>query len=294
MKHGSLFSGIGGFDLAAHWMGWENVFQCEKDEWCRKVLAKNFPNTNRYEDIKDFNAKKYYGTIDVISGGFPCQPFSVAGKRKGETDDRYLWAEMLRIIGEVKPTFVVGENVAGLLSMDNGRTLDKICIDLENEGYEVELFVIPACGIGGWHKRDRVWIVANTFNGTDSRKAGGLQGKNGQSRLQERQQLEQPIIPSEVRRGQVFPNSQGSRWNSKAQQELDEETYGRKQGCGFDNLREKYTGGNYWKFEPGVGRVATRIPNRVDRLKGLGNAIVPQVVYEIFKAIAEINNKKLN
>ena len=144
LSHGSLFSGIGGFDLAASWMGWNNIFQCEKDEWCRKVLAKNFPNTKRFEDIKEFNAKEYYGTVDVISGGFPCQPFSTAGRRKGETDDRYLWPEMLRIIGEVKPTFVVGENVAGLLSMENGKTLDKICLDLENEGYQIELFVIPA------------------------------------------------------------------------------------------------------------------------------------------------------
>jgi len=289
LSHGSLFSGIGGFDLAASWMGWNNVFQCEKDEWCRKVLEKNFPATKRYADIKEFNAKKYYGTVDVISGGFPCQPFSTAGRRKGEADDRYLWHEMLRIIGEVKPTFVIGENVAGLLSMENGKTLDKICLDLENEGYQIELFVIPACGVGAWHRRDRVWIVANSCNSTDSRNAGTLQGKNGQSRVQEREQLEQPIITSEIWGGKVFPNSESCGRDSEAQQELDEEANGRKEGCGFNNLREKHTGGNYWNAEPGMGRVAARIPNRVDRLKGLGNAIVPQVAFELFKAVESVH-----
>src|SRR5699024_272093 len=115
----------------------ENVFQCEKDDWCRKVLAKNFPYTDRHEDIKNFNAKKYEGSIDVISGGFPCQPFSVAGNKKGKDDDRYLWEEMLRVIREVKPTYVVGENVPGIVSM----ALDTVLSDLENEGYTPETFI---------------------------------------------------------------------------------------------------------------------------------------------------------
>ena len=152
MRHGSLFSGIGGFDFAAEWMGWENVFQVEYDEWCQKILTKNFPNVKKYRDIKDF--KGY--PVDVISGGFPCQPFSHAGKRQGEADNRYLWPEMLRVIREAKPTFVVGENVAGLVSMENGKTLDGIFADLENEGYTVESFIIPAASVGAWHERQNL------------------------------------------------------------------------------------------------------------------------------------------
>lgn len=291
MNHGSLFSGIGGFDLAASWMNWNNIFQCEKDEWCRKVLAKNFPDTNRYTDIKEFNAKKYYGTIDVISGGFPCQPFSTAGRRKGETDDRYLWPEMLRIIGEVKPTFVVGENVAGLLSMENGKTLDKICLDLENEGYQIELFVIPACGVGAWHRRDRIWIIANTCNGSNSRNAGTLQGKNGQGRLQERQQLEQPIITDKVWAEQVLSDttSIGQSGQRQHKQPVNSETNGEREANYVIPISRR----KQWATEPELGRVAHGIPHRLDRLKGLGNAIVPQVVFEIFKAInAQLSEQK--
>jgi len=158
MKHGSLFSGIGGFDLAAQWMGWDNVFQVEIDDYCQKVLTKNFPNVKRYGDIKEFKGKR--GSVDILSGGFPCQPFSVAGKRKGESDDRYLWPEYLRIIREIQPTYVVGENVGGLTSMDDGKTLEGIFSDLEGEGYTVESFIIPACGVGAWHRRGRIWIIA--------------------------------------------------------------------------------------------------------------------------------------
>lgn len=287
LTHGSLFSGIGGFDLAAKWMNWINVFQCEKDEWCRKVLAKNFPDTKRYADIKEFNAKEFYGTVDVISGGFPCQPFSTAGRRKGETDDRYLWPEMLRIIGEVKPTFVVGENVAGLLSMENGKTLDKICLDLENEGYQIELFVIPACGVGAWHRRDRVWIIAHSCNSTDSRNTRTLQGKNGQGRIQEREQLEQPVITNKVWTGQVFPNATGVGQSGQGQykQPINSETNGEGQTDNAFSISKR----KQWATEPELGRVANGIPDRVDRLKGLGNAIVPQVAFELFKAVESVH-----
>ena len=120
MKHGSLFSGIGGFDLAAEWMGWENVFHCEIAEFPRKILNYYWPNAESYEDIKKTDFTKWCGTVDIISGGFPCQPYSAAGKRLGKEDDRHLWPEMLRVIREVQPRFVVGENVAGLLSWNNG------------------------------------------------------------------------------------------------------------------------------------------------------------------------------
>lgn len=161
MTHGSLFSGIGGFDLAAEWMGWTNVFQVEFDLFCQKVLKKNFPHANIYGDIREFDGRPYAGAIDVISGGFPCQPFSVAGKRKGEADDRHLWPEMLRVIREIAPAWVVGENVAGLISMDGGRVFEQICADLESLGYSPEAFVIPAIGVGAPHRRDRLWIAAH-------------------------------------------------------------------------------------------------------------------------------------
>lgn len=161
MNHGSLFSGIGGFDLAAEWCGWTNVFQVEIDKYCQRLLSLRFPNTQRFTDIKEFDGTPYKGQIDVISGGFPCQPFSHAGKRKGKDDDRYLWPEMFRVIKEIKPAWVVGENVAGFINMG----LDESIADMESEGYEVQAFIIPACAVNAPHRRDRAWIVA--YNGCE-------------------------------------------------------------------------------------------------------------------------------
>lgn len=182
--HASLFSGIGGAELAASWLGWDNVFHCEIQEFQRKVLEYWFPDSISYEDITKTDFTKWRGNIDVLTGGFPCQPFSVAGKRKGAEDNRYLWTEMLRAIRQIQPTWVVGENVVGLLSMVQpgkaikvGRadnlfeenyiyrteqqfTIDVICEDLEHTGYSVQPFVVPACAVGAPHRRDRVWIVA--------------------------------------------------------------------------------------------------------------------------------------
>jgi DNA-cytosine methyltransferase len=156
MNHGSLFSGIGGFDLASEWVGWNNVFQVEIDPFCQKILTKHFPNATRYRDIKEFDGTRYRGTVDIISGGFPCQPFSVAGKQRGNSDDRYLWPEMLRVIREVQPTWVVGENVSGIIKL----ALDQVLSDLENEGYACQTFLIPACGKNAPHRRERIWVVA--------------------------------------------------------------------------------------------------------------------------------------
>jgi DNA (cytosine-5)-methyltransferase 1 len=163
--HGSLFSGIGGFDLAAQWCGWTNVFQCENNDFCQKILKHHFLNTELHADIKTTDFTKYRDTIDIISGGFPCQPFSVAGKRRGTEDDRFLWEEMFRTIREITPSWVVAENVYGLLTQQNGLVFKRVCADLESEGYEVQPFVIPACAVNAPHRRDRVWIVANAkFN----------------------------------------------------------------------------------------------------------------------------------
>lgn len=188
MTHGSLFSGIGGAELAASWLGWNNIFHCEINPFGRKVLEYHFPESKSYDDVTKTDFSEYEGRIDVLTAGFPCQPFSVAGKRKGADDDRYLWPEVVRVIREVKPTWVVGENVAGILTMvqpgeeaavggqaslfgedDRKRVLlrqeyvvETVCNDLEREGYSVQPIVIPACAVGAPHRRDRVWFVAHS------------------------------------------------------------------------------------------------------------------------------------
>ena len=247
MRHGSLFSGIGGFDLAAQWMGWENVFQVEWDEYCQKVLAKNFPNVKRYGDIKEFKGERH--SVDILTGGFPCQPFSHAGKRKGESDDRYLWPEYLRIIREIQPSYVVGENVAGLVSMEDGKTLDGILSDLEGEGYETEQFIIPASAVQASHDRSRIWIVAYIRSNTNN--------------------IKRPIYMDGVSVGKEGEN----RVNVWSEHNRD-----------FEYVYESKP---YEPIEPAFCGNDARLSKKLDesRIKGLGNAIVPQVAYEIFKAI---------
>lgn len=214
MNHASLFSGIGGAEVAASMMGWQNLFHCEIQEFPRKVLDYWFPNSESYEDITKTDFTKWHGKVDVLTGGFPCQPFSLAGRRKGADDNRYLWPQMLRAIRQIHPTWVVGENVNGIKTMvescqvtQMGRTdylfeenhlyreesrftLDKICADLEAEGYSVQPIVIPACAIGAPHRRDRVWIIAHTQcdghspQGHGNQRARAKKSKEGQDRPQ--------------------------------------------------------------------------------------------------------------
>ena len=164
----SLFSGIGGLDIAAEWAGFKTVAFCEKDKFCQKVLKKHWPDVPIHSDIKTY---QHDGTvIDILTGGFPCQPFSCAGKRAGKADDRYLWPEMLRVIREVSPRWVVGENVRGLTNWNGGMVFDEVQADLEAEGYEVTAVILPACGQNAPHRRERIWFVAYSRQFSERRK----------------------------------------------------------------------------------------------------------------------------
>jgi DNA (cytosine-5)-methyltransferase 1 len=252
MTHGSLFSGIGGFDLAAQWMGWENVFHVERDPFCRQVLAHHFPESQSFDDVKAFDATPFRGRIRVLSGGFPCQPFSAAGKRAGTSDDRYLWPEMFRIIREARPTYVVAENVRGLISWNDGLVLDTVCSDLEGEGYEVFPVVLPAASVNAPHRRDRIWIVAHA---NDQRGTGGprqVQGTDGE-------------VPQRHDHAQSC-NSSADAWQ-------DFPTV--PPVCGRnDGLPKRLDGITFPKW-------------RRESIKAYGNAIVPQVAYQIFQALED-------
>ena len=192
MKHGSLFSGIGGFDLAAEWMGWKNLFNCEWEEFPRKVLKHHFPNAKQYGDIREFTATDYAGRIDILTGGFPCQPYSTAGKRKGKEDERHLWPEMLRVIRECSPRWIVGENVRGLVNWNGGLVFEEVCADLEACGYSVQPFILPACAVNAPHRRDRVWFVAHANDNGTQRTPRRDAGKSRGEGIQERNEVQQP------------------------------------------------------------------------------------------------------
>lgn len=174
MKHLSLFSGIGGFDLAAQWMGWENVAHCEWNKFCQQILKYYWPQAISYEDITKTDFTIHRGQIDIVTGGFPCQPYSVAGKQQGKDDERHLWPHMLRAVREIKPRWVVGENVLGLVSWNDGLVFNEVQADLEAEGYEVQPFVLPAAGVGAPHQRQRVWFVGYAkHHGLHAAQSGG-------------------------------------------------------------------------------------------------------------------------
>lgn len=232
--HLDLFSGIGGFALAAHWAGYTTVGFCEYEDYPRRVLARHWPGVQCHGDIRDLDGTAYWG-VDLVTGGFPCQPFSSAGDQKGSADDRFLWPEMLRVIKQSKPAWLVAENVAGLINME----LDPVLADLEAQGYATGTVVIPACAVGAPHRRDRVWIIARN---THVANAHGSQCH--------RRRLPIGIQPELANAGSH---------------------------CG-------------WTFEPSVDRVADGLSGRLDknrreRLKAIGNAIVPQVAYEIIKQL---------
>lgn len=236
---GSLFAGIGGFDLAAKWAGIDTIWQVEIDPFCQKVLEKHFPNAKRYKDITKIKGGELE-SVDIISGGFPCQPFSKAGKRKGKTDDRYLWPEMFRIIKDVKPKYVICENVIGIIDM----AIEQVLSDLGSANYKTECFDIPACGIGAPHRRERIWIITYStgkrWDCLDKNQKKRLPGFNTKSYLK--------------------------RWDSKCNIPIDVHGVLNKPMCG--SLRN----------DDGLSK-------GMDRLKSLGNAIVPQIAYQFFEII---------
>lgn len=378
MTHGSLFSGVGGFDLAAEWMGWENLFHCEINEWCQKVLRFHFPKSIQYDDITRTDFAPWRGKVDVLTGGFPCQPFSTAGKRRGAEDDRYLWPEMLRAIREIRPAWVIGENVAGITSMvqpgsevtvesqaslfetsdketllEQEYVIETVCRDLEREGYSVQPILIPACGVGAPHKRDRVWFIASDrsdarIEGLRQERENEIHGRESTShsngtRFQAKGSEQQTTGITGGGLQKDVTDTYGEKlqkWLKNNGREIEEENIARldngverscciKAFADSDNERlstigitdrvsseerEKkrrclmqYTSNDWpalsakrWKdfpTQPPVCRRYDGLPFDVDYLaipftkwrqesiKAYGNAIVPQVAFEIFKAI---------
>jgi len=298
-----LFSGIGGFSLAGHWMGWETIQFCEIDKYCQKVLAKNFPDVPIHDNIKTLKGEQIKikpNEPTILVGGFPCQPFSVAGKRKGNKDARHLFPEMLRIIREVRPKYVVGENVAGIVSWDGGLVFEEVQSDLEAEGYEVQSFILPAVSVGAPHRRDRVWFVAKN---TNCKSNGGLQTERSKRKHRDFS------ATSEVENGSVTNSSSiGCRGRCKQcetdkykkwkiYQEVKQYRYGiwsKTKGCGQSDKKPRSSIPNWEQFptqSPICGR-NDGVSNRMDRLKCLGNSIVPQVAFEIFKAIQAIEDNQ--
>jgi len=320
LRHGSLFSGIGGFDLAAEWMQWENVLHCEWNEFGQKVLKHYWPNAISYEDITKTDFSLHRGDIDILTGGFPCQPYSTAGKRLGKEDDRHLWPEMLRAIREIQPRWVVGENVLGLVNWNGGMVFDEVQADLESEGYEVQPFVLPAAGVNAPHRRDRVWFVAYAkHNGHITTKGGRSDGETG-TRSEEgedgSEQFEGICQPKELgglrdatnansRRLERTKKKRRHSLNAKRKSELrfiTNANSGRQpnQEHGQEEARRiaKKSLPNDWKNFPTQSPICggdDGLPTELDgitfpkwrneSIKAFGNAIVPQVALQIFKAI---------
>lgn len=245
LTHLSLFTGIGGIDLASEWAGFTTVGQVEMADYPTKVLEKHWPDVPKWRDVRDVTADSFrertgLSTVSLVSGGYPCQPFSMAGKRRGEADDRYLWPEMFRVIRELRPTWVLGENVAGHVTL----VLDDTLSDLAGAGYTARAFLFPALAIGANHVRERVFIVAYASG-------KGLQrGENRRFPRVGRPQLKKQLAG--------FPALED-----------------------WDAISAGYT-----------RRTDDGLRNRMDRLKALGNAVVPQQVYPILKAIADIEKSK--
>ena len=289
MNHLGLFEGIGGFSLAARWAGWHTVAWCEWNPFGQKVLKHHFPKAKGHGDITQTDFSIYRGQIDIITGGFPCQPYSGAGKRLGKEDERHLWPEMLRAIREVQPRWVVGENVLGLVNWSGGLVFHEVQVDLEAEGYEVFPYVLPACAVNAPHRRDRVWFVAHT---------NGIRQVSGH---------EQPFTDGQGHN--IWRNSKSNVADTKSRRL---ERYGQHRdalqssgefgavcdssGVGTHNERAR-AWERFPETEPAIRGGNDGVPSKLDgitvpkwrneSIKAYGNAIVPQVAFEIFQAINE-------
>jgi len=337
MKHGSLFSGIGGFDLASEWMGWTNVFHCEWNEFGKRVLKYYWPKSIAYNDITKTDFTIHRGQIDILTGGFPCQPYSAAGKRKGKEDDRHLWPEMLRAIREIQPSWVVGENVRGLVNWSGGLVFDEVQADLEAEGYEVLPFLLPAVAKDAPHRRDRIWFVAYSislrcnngcYNWQKRHFQNNINGasKKGESKRNRRERRTCEVSKAELQG--TFTNT-GRKRNKECEKgcnsikygfslnesdtfhgtgaitdtsneglQRSEEQRGVKEGRKKRNKQPSRLLQPDWQNFPTESPVCggddglppeldgITVPKwRNESIKAYGNAVVPQVVYEIFKAI---------
>jgi len=317
-----LFSGIGGFSYAAERLvgGFETVAFCEIDPYCQKVLKKHWPDVPIHNDVRRLadEADGYRGLVDVVCGGYPCQGFSVAGDRKGQEDDRYLWPEMLRIIKAARPRFVIGENVAGHITLG----LDTVLSDLAQQNYTARAFVIPACAKDAKHRRDRVWIVGHSEHyGSSSTEVTGSDAKDEGRSQKGQKQAKQSEGTSRSTSDAVLENTASIKCNTRPEKqaslrEVQSNRGERNHSCGsseahtsnatnlnsqrLQGQRQKPSGVSkeqhdtrhpcWWEPEPRISRVAYGIPNRVDRIKSLGNSVVPQVVAEIFIAIKAMAN----
>jgi len=337
MRHGSLFSGIGGFDLASEWMGWENVFHCEWNEFGQKVLKYYWHKAITYNDITKTDFTIHRGSIDILTGGFPCQPYSSAGKRLGKEDSRHLWPEMLRTIREIQPTWVVGENVRGLTNWNGGLVFDEVQADLEAEGYEVTPFLLPACAVNAPHRRDRIWFVAYSSSASQrAKELRQIRSENGEISREGSQTIYDAIRPNGIERtssdSNLFRCDQRIQYDEvntgegrlDAFGDIDKgyvngnatDTNGIGQECRqerkcsegrsqpndkFTKRRNKLPGADFQMFPTsapichGDDGISDRLDGitfpkwRQESIKAGGNAIVPQVVYQIFKAIEQYN-----
>ena len=319
LTHLSLFSGIGGIDLAAEAAGFETVCQCEWADYPTSVLEKRWPTVPRFRDITTLTKEGFFEktgrkTVTLISGGFPCQPFSSAGRQKGFADTRYLWPEMVRVISEIKPHWVLGENVAGFINMG----LDKTVFDLERAGYAVQTFVYPACGVGAWHERTRTFIVGADVSHTPCLRRQNCKGSNEYERVplgqwdipqgeQERHKMEPTsvgggVLPDadSVRRNEVNLQA-GSNAKKQGQGELSGTDYTAGKSALGNGSAQSRLGGmvngfpfemdghKLWQQEPAdIPRITEDTAGRADRLKTLGNAVCPPQVFPILKCIADI------
>ena len=290
LRHFDVCSGIGGFSLGFRWAALsEPVAFCEIDPYCQKVLAKNFPNIPIFNDVKELVNDRPESTRtipdhDILTSGYPCQPFSVAGQRRGEEDERNIWRFVFKIVKRKHPTWCVFENVYGHIAMG----LDQVLHDMESEGYTTQTFVVPACGLNAPHKRDRLWIVCNLAD----TKSEGLQGLDKRSPTISSERDEITDIGTKGSRDKNVANTKcmGRESRTSVREELArEESHGKFNNRSTDGSAQERAR-SWWDVEPNVGRVAYGIPSRVDRLRGLGNAIVPQIAMQIGLSIKEAMN----